>query len=213
MTEKDMREEAEDGVAIDLPRLRRREPSAVEGWFLEYADSLYAFAFYRVGKDPNLASDVVAETFLEALEGIDGFRPERGSMFAWLACTARNRIRRALRLKRRHAPGIDAWEAAEAAMVRARDGSGPPPLPEDILARRETAELVRAALSNLPFRYGKVLDRHYCRAQPIAQIASTEGLSEGAVKALLHRARLAFRAAFSAIAGIREPAAQEGTIP
>jgi RNA polymerase sigma-70 factor, ECF subfamily len=208
-----MRDEADDGSSLDFRRLRRREPAAVEAWFLEYSDALYAFAFYRVGKDSNLASDVVAETFLEALEGIEAYRPERGSMFSWLSGAARNRIRRALKLKRRHAPGLDAWEAADEAILRTREGLEPPPLPADLLERRETADLVRAALSNLPLRYGRVLDRHYCQRLPLVRIAAEEGLSEGAVKALLHRARLAFKAAFAAIAGIREAAPQEGTRP
>jgi RNA polymerase sigma-70 factor (ECF subfamily) len=212
MTQEGM-EEADDGTDLDLRGLRSREPGAVERWFLEYADGLYSFVYYRVGRDADLAADVCQETFVEALENFAGFDPGRGSMFSWLACTARNRIRRALRLKGRFSPGLERWEAIDRDLLRARDGIDPSPLPEELLERRERDDLVRMALSTLPFRYGKVLRRHYCRREPLARIAASEGMTEGAVKALLHRARLAFKAAYTTIGRRCVPAAQEKETP
>ena len=81
----------------DLDGLRRREPAAVERWFLEYADALHSFVYYRVDRDQALAEDVVQETFLTALGKIESFDPRRGEMLPWLTYTARNCIRAALR--------------------------------------------------------------------------------------------------------------------
>ncbi len=207
-----MREEAVDGTGIDLHLLRRRDPDAVERWFLQYADALYTFVLHRVGKDEDLAADVAQDTFVHALKNIGDYRPERGSMFAWLTWTARNRIRRSLRVRRRFAPLIDAWDAADRELEKAAEAVDPRPLSRELLERRETEDLVQMALANVPFRYGKVLRRHYCHEQPLRQIAASEGMTEGAVKALLHRARLAFKAAFQALGGTCFPAAEKDTI-
>ena len=64
-----------DNQALEL--LRNREPEAIQAWFERYADSVYTFVYYRVGKDEQAASDVVQETFLDALTRIEQYDPER----------------------------------------------------------------------------------------------------------------------------------------
>jgi RNA polymerase sigma-70 factor, ECF subfamily len=200
----DMRGEDGSPDGVDIAGLKRREPRAVERWFLDHADGLYTFVFYRVGKDPGLAADVVQETFVGALEDIGAYDPLRGSIHAWLTTRARNEIRRALRDERRSA-WIDRWEAIDRDLARVEpvdDG----PFPDEVLERRETAELVQMALSNLPLRYSRVLQRHYCHRQPLKAIAEADGMTEMAVKALLHRARLSFKSTYLAIARNSLPA-------
>lgn len=50
-----------------LEKLHAGEAEAVRAWFERYADNVYTFVYYRVGKDEQTASDVVQETFLDAL--------------------------------------------------------------------------------------------------------------------------------------------------
>jgi RNA polymerase sigma-70 factor (ECF subfamily) len=71
--------------------------------------------------------------------------------------------------------------------------------PEELLERKETAELVRMALTHLPFRYQVALRRRYFEELSLHEMAALEGSSEGAMKVLLHRARKAFRDAFETI--------------
>jgi RNA polymerase sigma-70 factor (ECF subfamily) len=184
---------------IDFRRLRRRDREEVVRWFDAYSDPVYGFIFYRVGRDADLAGDVAQETFVTALETIERFDPRRGEMFPWLTHIARNCIRKALRSRDRDGLLPDFWETVDHKLVRAIDGIGSDIFPEELLAQKEIAELVRMALTNLPLRYQMALRRRYFEELSLHEIAALEGISEGAVKVLLHRARLAFRTAFETI--------------
>jgi RNA polymerase sigma-70 factor (ECF subfamily) len=184
---------------IDFRRLRRRDREEVVRWFDAYSDPVYGFIFYRVGRDADLAGDVAQETFVTALETIERFDPCRGEMFPWLTHIARNCIRKALRSRGRDGRLPDFWETVDHKLARAITGMGSDIFPEELLAQKEMAELVRMALTNLPFRYQIALRRRYFEELSLHEIAALEGISEGAVKVLLHRARLAFRTAFETI--------------
>jgi RNA polymerase sigma-70 factor (ECF subfamily) len=184
----------------ELRPLRRRRPEAVERWFLEHADAIYTFVYYRLGRDPDSASDVVQETFLTALRDIDDFDPARGKMSTWLTLVSRNCIRRALRQRDRYRSDAAMWDRIDARLAAAYRELETAPLPDEILEMRETADLVRMALSHLPGNYRRALREHYCERRSLREIAASSGTTEGAVKSLLHRARLAFRAAFRTIA-------------
>lgn len=183
---------------INFRRLRRREKEEVVRWFNSFADPVYGFIFYRVGRDADLAGDVAQETFVTALETIDRFDPARGDMFPWLTYIARNCIRKALRQSRDSALS-DFWENVDRRLPRALTDLGMSVLPGELLERKETAELVRMALTNLPLRYQVALRRRYFEELSLHEMAALEGSSEGAMKVLLHRARQAFRTAFETI--------------
>jgi RNA polymerase sigma-70 factor (ECF subfamily) len=172
----------------------------IESWFLEHADAIYTFVYYRVGRDEELATEVVQETFLSALERIEDYDRERGPMLPWLTYTARNCIRKALRQRGRLQSVGDRWEVIDRKLLAACSELATRPLPDELLEREETAELVQMALSNLPDKYRIALRQHYCLQRPLREIADDLGVTEGAVKSLLHRARLAFKAAFETIA-------------
>jgi RNA polymerase sigma-70 factor (ECF subfamily) len=185
---------------IEYQRLLNRDPDTVERWFLEYADALYTFVFYRVDRDRELASEVVQETFLTALRKIKDYEPGRGAMLSWLAYTARNLIRKALRSRGRIKEIGDRWEEIDRKLLAAYGELERTPLPDEVLERKETAELVRMTLSSMPENYRRALREHYCEQRSLGEIADGSGMSESAVKSLLHRARLAFRTAFQTIA-------------
>lgn len=184
---------------IDFRRLRRRKKEEVERWFDRFADPVYGFIFYRVGRDADLAGEVAQETFVTALETIHRFDPARGEMFPWLTYIARNCIRKALRRRNKNSPLPDFWKTVDHKLSRAVAELDTTILPEELLEQKETAELVRMALTHLPFRYQVALRRHYFEELSLYEMASLEGTSEGAMKVLLHRARQAFRNAFETI--------------
>ncbi len=97
-----MGEHSGDMPDVDVPSLRSRQPGAIERWFLNHADAIYTFAFYRVGKDHDMAAEVVQGTFVMALDHIEQYEPGRGPMLAWLTGIAMNCIRRALRHRGRY---------------------------------------------------------------------------------------------------------------
>jgi RNA polymerase sigma-70 factor, ECF subfamily len=183
---------------IDFHRLSKREREEVDRWFDTFSDPVYGFIFYRVGRDADLAGDVAQETFVTALETIDRFDPERGEMFPWLTYIARNCIRKALHRRSKDTVLPDFWEAVDRLLTKSVTDGGNILL-EEQLERKETAELVRMALTNLPLRYQVALHRHYFEELSLHEMAALEGSSEDAIKVLLHRARQAFRTAFETI--------------
>jgi len=201
---------AQSEPEIDYRRLRLRDKEEIVRWFDAYSDPVYGFIFYRVGRDADLAGDVSQETFVTALETIDRFDPRRGEMFPWLTHIARNCIRKHLRRKRRDSGLPDFWNTVDHQLTKALIDLNSSFLPEQLLERKETAELVRMALTNLPWRYQVTLRRRYFEDMTLQEMAAFEGSSEGTMKVLLHRARQAFRTAFETISGTMFEGGEEG---
>lgn len=190
----------------DLDRLAERQPEAVTRWFESYFDVVHGFVRRRVAVCPDLADDVVQETFLLALDRIADYDPERGAMLPWLTYIARNCARKALR---RQARVVGTIEEEAGAGYAALDEA---PLPEELLGRVETADRVHAALADLSPSHQRLLEGHYVLQQPLGEIAARERTTVGAVKSRLHRARLAFKAAFEAEgSGQRQATVRGGT--
>ncbi len=180
----------------DIARLLTRDTEAVKKWFLAYSDTLYTFVYYRVGKDSDIAAEVVQETFVQALRKIANYDSQRGSMLVWLTYLCKNHIKKALRAKYRHISYEQVWQEIDQCLLQAYELIATEPLPDELLEREETAELVRMTLANIPGNYKVVLTEHYYQQKALREIAVSMGVSEGAVKVMLHRARGAFKAAF-----------------
>ncbi len=189
----------EHQLALDVEAIRQRDPRAVEQWFRTHADQLYTFVFYRVGKDSEVAADIVQETFLTALERIDRYDPDRGVMPVWLMYLARNIIRTANRHRRRIAGHQETWDRIDARLASGLLDLADQADPSDTIEREETIELVQMTLAQLPERYRWALVEHYHEGRSLADMANGSETTESALKSVLHRARAAFRTAFAAI--------------
>jgi RNA polymerase sigma-70 factor (ECF subfamily) len=180
----------------DIAKVLTGDTEAVKKWFYAYSDALYTFVYYRVGKDSDIAGEVVQETFLQALRKISDYDPHRGSMLVWLTYLSKNNIRKSLRAKQRHVSYEQTWQEIDRCLLQAYELIATEPLPDEILEREETAEIVRMTLANIPGNYKVVLTEHYYQQKALKEIAVSMGVSEGAVKAMLYRARKAFKSAF-----------------
>jgi len=179
-----------------LRRLLRKDPKAIESWFHTYSDSLYTFVFYRVGRDNQLAADIVQETFLKALKDIQKFDPNRGSMFAWLTLLSKNFIKLAIKEKGRQISYDRIWQEIDSGLLTAFEQIATEPLPDEVIEKAETTQLVQMTLANIPANYKLVLRQYYYQLKPPKDIALAVGVSEGVIKMMLYRARQAFKAAF-----------------
>ena len=179
-----------------LKRLTRGNVQTIEQWFYTYSDTLYTFVFYRVGKDSALAADIVQDTFLDGLRRIHLFDPDRGSMFAWLTYLSKNFIKRALREKGREISYDTIWQDIDSGLLTAFEQIATEPLPDEVIEKAETAQLVQMTLANIPANYKHVLKQYYYQLKPPKEIAVSVGVSEGAIKTMLYRARQAFKTAF-----------------
>src|SRR5262245_22280401 len=56
-----------------LTGLAAGDRCALDRWFQQHQAGVYAFAYYRVGQDPDLAADATQATFAAALERLAEF--------------------------------------------------------------------------------------------------------------------------------------------
>jgi RNA polymerase sigma-70 factor (ECF subfamily) len=141
------------------------------------------------------AEDVAQEVFLRVDRGLEGFRGE-SSMGTWIYRIARNAALDRLRSR-------PAW--LESARQLQKHGSGEDPedvmslIPDEgaslerYLIGKEMSECIRGRVDTLPESYRRVLFLSELVGMTNAEIASALGVSEGAVKIRLHRARSLLR--------------------
>ena len=186
---------AKNPIQFDLDALQQGEAHAIRDWFETCSDRLYGFVFFRVGKDESRATDVVQETFLEAMRRMSTFDPQRGSMMAWLTTLSRNHITRVMR-EAGFGAADEQKQRLDRELRRVYEQIAMESLPSEVLAKQETRDLVNETLSTMPGNYRTVLTLYYHRGLSLAEIASRASKSPGAIKVLLHRARAAFKEAF-----------------
>lgn len=163
-----------------------------------HLDALYEFVHYRVGGNRALAEDVVQDTFLVALERLHAF-DGRSALSTWLCGIAKNKIR-AHRKRRRPVLMEDLLEAADPEIDAILSAVAREPLPEHVIERTETQELVGATLSSLPPEYREALLDKYVRGLSVQQIALQRSRGLKATESTLTRARNAFAKVFELLA-------------
>ncbi len=188
---------AQSDEAAFLARLQAGDAQAFRALFEAHADRLYRLALSLV-RDPARAEDVVQETFLAALTHLGKFEG-RARLSTWLYRVAYNASLSQLR-QRVDDELPDEGEASE-------DGL-PIPMPrtlvdwdltpEAVLGNREARAQLEAAIASLPESQRAVFLLRDVEGFSTADTAEALGLSEGAVKVRLHRARLALREHLSA---------------
>jgi len=172
-----------------------KDRKMIEKWFLTYADSVYAFIYERTGRNKQTAKDVLQETFLEAIKNISSYQPSRGNVLTWLIMLSRNQIKKAITQQNRFSNHIDNNQTGNDGLYFAVEKISYAPLPDEILQKRETAELVQLTLASIPEKYRAVLVQFYYERKMIKQIAEDTGKSQIIIKITLHRARKAFKKA------------------
>ncbi|MCP3861135.1 MAG: RNA polymerase sigma factor, partial [Phycisphaeraceae bacterium] len=135
------------------------DQQAAETFFRRHVDALYEFVHYRVGGDRGQTEDIVQETMLVALERLRTFEG-RSTLHTWLCGIAKNKIR-AHRRKRRPVLIDDLLDETDPEIDRILADVDREPLPDWVLERQETQELVGATLSSLPPDYREVLVGKY----------------------------------------------------
>ncbi len=180
--------------------LSRKDPAAIEQWFRRYADAVFTFIYYKVGRDKELAQDIVQDTFLEGITKMAQYDPKKASMYMWLLFLSRNHIKKALRAKKRSLTNTCVYVPDSKYLNYCRNLASEV-IPEDIIHTQEIAELVQITLGDIPAGYSEVLKLHYYNGDSIKKIADFRQITEGAAKVLLHRARKSFEKAFVKLAG------------
>jgi RNA polymerase sigma-70 factor, ECF subfamily len=139
-------------------------------------DAIYSYAINRVG-DKAMAEDIVSETFHRALENIHTFEWRGVAFSAWLYRIASN----AIAAKFRREPATTGDEDLDHLLEME-------PGPELVITTLEWKADMMAAVRALPGDQQQVILLRFGQDLRNKDIARVMQRSEGAVKALLHRA-------------------------
>jgi RNA polymerase sigma-70 factor (ECF subfamily) len=190
------------GDARLVERLRAGDEGAFAELLRSYNSSLLRVARLYV-PTAALAEDVVQETWLGVVKGIDRFEG-RSSLKTWifriLANTAKTqgqREARSLPFSSLEDAGGTFEPAVEAGRFTAVGHWADPPRqwPEDRLLARETVQVIEAAIASLPPAQRAVVSLRDVEGWDAEEVRNTLDLSETNQRVLLHRGRAKVRRA------------------
>ena len=167
--------------------------------FRELFDSffprLYRFAVVRLDGDQDDATEVVQQTFCQALEKLETYRAE-AALYTWFRQICRNVLVDYCRASNRRRQRVVLFEDHASIRAVIDNLSGPATDRPDTAAwQRDIKRLVQATVDALPARYGDVLEWKYVDGLSVKDIAARLQTSAKAAESLLTRARSAFRQA------------------
>lgn len=162
-------------------------PGAIAELHAIYSRRLYKTVLGIV-KNPQDTEDVLQETFLRAHSAIHAFEG-RSSIYTWLTRIAINSALGILR-RRRARPEIPLDPEPDARnethSFEIRDSA---PNPEQVYDLRQRRRRLLRAIQNLDVQLRTPIQMQITKGWPIKEIGQALNISEGAVKARLHRAR------------------------
>ena len=172
-------------VDVELLRLMRRgEESGLELLYARYGGLIFTLALRIVG-DPELAREVLQDTFLRCWDGSESFDAGRGRVPWWLMGIARNRAIDLLRSRPHQARLREREQLAV--------GIGEPTQPDatDSLTMRHA---VVRALQNLPIAQRQAIELAYYGGLTQTEIAHELGTPLGTIKSRTREAMDRLRA-------------------
>jgi RNA polymerase sigma-70 factor, ECF subfamily len=195
-----------DDDAAVVAALKRGDEAAFAALLERYGPTMLRIARSRV-PNPAIAEDVVADTWLAVLEGIERFEG-RSSLKTWifriLVNTAITRGRKEVRSVPVSSLASDDEDGAGPTVEPSRFGADgawaamPAEWPEERLLSREAGEVIEGAIRDLPPRQEQVVTLRDVEGWSAAEVAGLLELSEANQRVLLHRGRAKVRAALDA---------------
>jgi RNA polymerase sigma factor (sigma-70 family) len=156
---------------------RVEQAPTIENFYREHARAVYAFCV-SLSRDPVWAEDLMQDTFARATRSLGGYKG--GDPKSWLFTIARSVYIDDIR-KRKPMPSEDVDTA--------------PSTDPDVAE----IEVISEALATLPERQRTALLLADQAGVSHSEIADALGATPGAVKVLVHRARINFRKAYEAM--------------
>ena len=163
-----------------LEYLTRTDTAALDELYSRYGRAAFALA-YRVLNDPEGAEDAVQEAFLTVWRRAGSYRPERGTVRAWLLTVVRNRAIDQIRAQASRPRGTAALEELE--RLAASDGD-----PAEAALRGADAAAIQGALAKLPEEQREAVQLAFFHGLTYVEVSARTGAPLGTVKS---RMRLA----------------------
>ena len=149
-----------------------------------YQDGVFAF-LWRMGLRRAVIEELAQETFVRAWTHLGDFQPARSAFSTWLFAIGRNL---ALNEIGRAGHRLEVATADDDAEPASGDDT-----PLAALERKRSRARLHTGLSRLAAAQRSVLALCYLNELSLAEVAAIEGISIGATKVRLHRARQALR--------------------
>ncbi len=159
-----------------IARAKTYDEAALAWIYEEYSPGIFRYIYYRVGNHET-AEDLRAEVFVRMLEGLDSFNYRGWSISAWLYRIAHDRVVDHLRRVKRH--NVDVLEDVHV---------DPTAGPDAVSLNRLDHEALREAITQLTDEQAEVILLRFVANHSVRDVAQITGRTEGAVKALQHRA-------------------------
>lgn len=196
--EKQSRAERDALDAAAMARILAGDDAALAELYDRHAALVFGVAL-KIVRVHDEAEDVVHDAFVAIVERADQFRPDRGSVAAWLVTTVRNLALDRARRRTRRAQITDEelrHEPAETVLD-----------PESISWLSHRRASVLAALASIPEAQRRTLEIAFFEGLSYPEIAEREGVPLGTVKSRAARALSALRAALEGDLAPEGPAA------
>ena len=174
---------------------RRGDYEAFEALVTATEGSTYHHLLRMVGNAED-AKDLLQETYLSAYQGIGSFKGD-AAFSTWVYRIATNHALMLLRKKNPDTVGLDEIPIPTHEELKRRTITDWALDPKEAILRNEVRELLEHAIQNLPPNYRAVVVLRDVDGLSTTETAQIMGISEGAVKTRLHRARLFLREALS----------------
>lgn len=173
-----------------MARLLEGDREAAGLLFAWYGDRLYRQAILPRLPNPELAEDVLKDTFRLALERIETYRPADRSIFFWLRRIAINRAMDTHRARKRR-NRLQDDDRIDATIQRTM--SQPPPAPDRAPEIADTRRQVEQALALLSPRYATALRLRLLDDMDREDCAQRMDVKVNNFDVIFHRACKAFR--------------------
>lgn len=151
-------------------------------FYNENIDRIYRYVFFRVGRDTEIAQDLVSEIFLKAFQHFEKYDPAI-SKSAWIYRIAHNHLANFYRDRKVHA---DLDELAP--FIEGEHG-------ERTMERKEAEMQLIERLSALANEERLLVTQKYLEGYSYAEMAEIHGRSADALKVATHRAMKKLQAA------------------
>jgi len=165
-----------------IERAKAHDAKALSELYRRHANAVFRYVYYRVG-DRAVAEDMVGDVFVRALEGLPAYQDIGLPFEAWLYRIA-------------HARVVDHYRRRNVRKVAPLDeglAAGEKTDPDRLVADRDDAGRAWQALQRLTEEQQQVISLRFIAGYSTAEVASLLEKTEGAVKALQHRALATLR--------------------
>ena len=171
---------ADEGEAALIARARDKDPEAWDILYSTHYRAIYRYAYLRVS-DVHTAEDLAADVFLQAVRSIRRYQYRGIAFRAWLYRIAHNLTADHCR-RARNRPGAEPL-SEEPTIGAVRDIAGQVAAWSDL----------RTAVRELTEEQQQIVLLRFVEGLSLAEVAEATGKSQGAIKAMQHRAVVRLR--------------------